>query len=161
MTFVSFPSTNNLSEGEQLALNAFRCMAIGCDESDLVAAFDARFGVAGRLALGALFLLVREMGAVGGRQFAVAAPGSCRLTADEAGALALLSAGQQRDECRLDAAIAALFAGRDWASARAAAVALGGLFKAAGLTLRVSSPEPFAPVRAPEPVQAVAIGAAR
>ncbi len=161
VTFVPSLSAQHLGEGALLALNALRCMAIGCDESEVVAAFDSRFGVAGRAALGALFLLVREIAAAGRRPIAVAAPGSCRLTADEAITLALLSAGQARDDCGIVGHVAALLAGRESVTARRAAVAVGGLFKAAGLTLEVPCIEALSPARPLTSLRAVEIGAAR
>lgn len=161
MTFVSILSAQQLDAGAQLALNALRCVAIGCDDSEVVAAFDLRFGIAGRAALGALFLLVREIKAAGRRPIAVAAPGSCRLTADEAITLALLSAGQTRDDCGIDGHVAALLAGRDSVTARRAALAVGGLFKAAGLTLEIPCVDGLSSARPPSTLRAVELGAAR
>jgi hypothetical protein len=136
-------------------------MAIGCDDAEIVAAFDARFGVAGRAAMGALFLLVREIGARSKRPICISAPGSCRVTADEVIALAVLSSGQARDRCRIDGHIAALLAGRESPTARAAAIAIGGLFKAAGLALEVTGAEAFALARPPSRLRHVGISPAR
>lgn len=135
MSFVSSPTAPQLGEGALLVLTAFRCMAAGCDQSEVAAAFESRLGVAGRAALGALLLLVREIGTIGGRKVLIAAPGSCRLTADELSTLALLAAAQSRDEPRVAAHIAWLLAGRDSETARAAVLAVGRLFAGAGLAL--------------------------
>lgn len=135
MTFLRSPTVHQLGEGAGLALDAFRLMAIGADAGALVAAFDARLGPPGRAALGAMHLLVREIGAAGGRRVMVACPGCCRLTGDELGLFGLLSAAQSRDDARIDAHLAWLLAGRKSDTARSAALAFGGLFKLARLMI--------------------------
>lgn len=147
MSFVRSPTAHQLGDGALLVLTAFRCMAAGCDQSEIASAFQSRLGVAGQAALGALSLLAWEIGTIGGRRVVIAAPGACRLTADEVGTLALLAAAQTRDDARIDAHIAWLLAGRDSETARAAALAVGGLFKGAGLTLENSCGEISPPAR--------------
>jgi hypothetical protein len=149
MAFVTHPSANQLGDGGFLALQAFRCLAAGCDEEEILGLFDARLGILGRAALGALLMLVREIGRAGGRGVVIGAPGSCRLTADEVSALGLLGAAQSNDQERISAHIAWLFAGRESETARAAARAISCLFKEAGLALEDSLVEVPAPRRAP------------
>jgi hypothetical protein len=146
MAFVITPTTNQLSEGAQFALNAFRCMAANTDPSDVIAAFDQRLGVTGRATLGAFHLLAREMGTAGVRRIAIAAPGSCRVTRDELGVLALLSAAQALDGTRTAAQVAWLLGGRRNETLAAAASAIGSAFKSAGLSVDSSGLE-NSPVR--------------
>lgn len=135
MTFVKSLTVHQLGEGAALALDAFRIMAAGSDPGAVVAAFDARFGFAGRAALGALQLLVREIGTAGGRRVTIACPGCCRMTGDELSVLALLAAAQRRDHQRLGAHLYWLLAGRDSETARVSALAAAGLFRGAGLSI--------------------------
>lgn len=141
MSFVRSPTTHQLGDGARLALSAFRCMAAGCDHSEVAAAFDGRLGVAGRAALGALLLLVREIGTAGARRVVIGAPGGCRLTADEVSVLALLAAAQRRDHTRIDAHARWLMAGRESATMRTAAMAVGGLFRGADLAIDLAADE--------------------
>lgn len=147
LSFVQSITVHSLGEAGSLALAAFRSMAAGADQGDLVQRFDGQFGYAGRAALGALHMLVREIGTVGARRVCIACPGCCRMTADEMSVLALLSAAQARDHALVAAHIAWLLAGRDSDTARSAALAIGGLFKSAGLTLENPGVEISAPVR--------------
>ncbi|MFN3960003.1 MAG: hypothetical protein ACK4NP_08830 [Parvularculaceae bacterium] len=138
-----------LGAGPALALDAFRLMATGSDECGLVARFDDEFGFAGRAALGAMHLLVREIGMRGCRRMTIACPGCCRLTDDEWRILALLGAAQARDVSRVDFHLSCLFAGRGSETARAAALALGGLFRAVGRELDGPALEIRSPTRPP------------
>lgn len=147
MTFVKSLTVHQLGEGAGFALDAFRIMAAGGDQSGIVAAFDARFGFPGRAALGAMHMLVREIGTAGGRRVTVACPGCCRMTGDELSLLALLSAAQLREHRRLDAHVSWLLAGRDSETARSAALAVGGLFKGAGLAIEGPPVDVSAPAR--------------
>jgi hypothetical protein len=124
-------------------------MAAGADQSAVVAAFDARLGFPGRAALGAMHMLVREIGTAGARRVSVACPGCCRMTADELSFLALLSAAQLRDHALADAHVTWLLAGRHSETARSAALAIGGMFKAAGLIIEGPPVELIATPRAP------------
>lgn len=135
MTFLSTPILHHLGEGAALVLDAFRMMAVGGETGAVVAAFDARLGPPGRLALGALHLFVHEIGAADGRRLKIACPGCCRLTGDELSVIGLLSAAQARDTARVDAHLVWLFAGRESDTARAAALAFGRLFRGAHLVI--------------------------
>jgi hypothetical protein len=149
MSFDALRTVPRLGAGSALALEAFRLMATGSDESALVARFDAEFGLAGRAALGAMHLLVREIGMRGCRRLTIACPGCCRLTDDEWRILALLGAAQARDVSRVDFHLSCLFDGRGGETARAAAMALGGLFRAAGRELDGPALEIPPPTRPP------------
>jgi hypothetical protein len=94
-------------------------------------------------------MLVREIGTAGARRVSVACPGCCRMTADELSVLALLSAAQARDHALADAHVTWLLAGRHSLTARSAALAVGGLFKAAGLIIEGPPVELSAASRAP------------
>jgi hypothetical protein len=135
MTFVRHLTLRQLGEGDALALHAFRAMAARCDQSAVLAAFDTRLGFPGRAALGALHILVRELGVTGGRRLTIACPGCCQVTADELSLIALLSAAQKRDHQRLDAHLGWLLAGRSSETARSAALAFAGLFQGAMLAI--------------------------
>ncbi len=135
MPFVGTCSVRDFGEGARLALDAFRVMAAGGDQSAIVEAFDARLGVLGRGALGALHILVREISAVGRRRVAVAFPGCPRMTADELSVLAMMSAAQRRDHPMVERHLVWILAGRDSETARSAATAIGGILSGAGLTI--------------------------
>ena len=135
MTLIRSFTLREFGEGSRLALDAFRMMAAGGDHSAIVEAFDARLGVLGRGALGALHILVREISAVGRRRVAVACPGCNCMTADELSVLALMSAAQRRDHPMVERHLVWILAGRDSESARSAATAIGGIFSGAGLTI--------------------------
>ncbi|MDZ7627430.1 MAG: hypothetical protein U5J99_03345 [Parvularculaceae bacterium] len=149
MSFIKSITVHALGEASGLALSAFRMMAAAADSSEIVDRFDAHFGVTGRAGLGAMHLLVREIGTAGARRLCVACPGCCRMTADELSVLALLSAAQARDHARVEAHLIWLLAGRTSETARSAALAIGGLFKSAGLTIENPGVEGSAPARAP------------
>lgn len=135
MSFDALGTVPRLGAGSALALDAFRLMATGSDESRLLARFDDEFGLAGRAALGAMQLLVREIAMRGCRRMRIACPGWRRPTDDERIILALLGAAQARDDPRVDFLLSWLFAGRAGETARAAAMALGRLFRDAGREL--------------------------
>ncbi|MFN0025057.1 MAG: hypothetical protein ACKVS5_14275 [Parvularculaceae bacterium] len=158
MTFIKTMNIHDLGVGPALALRAFRSMAAGCDHADLVRRFDEVFGFAGRAALGAMHMLVKEIGVAGGRRVAVACPGCCKLTADELSVLALLSAAQERNDPLIEAHAAWLMAGQPAATARAAAIAVSAVFKIAGLTLARPPVEISARPRAHKPVLRVTAG---
>lgn len=147
MTFVNLLTVHQLGAGAALALDAFRIMAAGGDPGAVVTAFDRQFGLAGRAALGALQLLVREIGSAGARRVSIACPGCCRMTSDELSVLAMLSAAQRGDHQRLAAHLAWLLAGPDSDTARVSALAVGGLFKGAGLAIEGPPVEVSSPAR--------------
>jgi len=149
MSFDALRPMPRLGAGSVLALDAFRLMATGSDDGGLVARFDAEFGFAGRAALGALHLLVREIGMRACRRLTIACPGCRRLTDDEWRILALLGAAQARDVSRVDFHLACFIAGRGGETARAAAMALGGLFRDAGRDLDGPALEIPSPTRPP------------
>ncbi len=158
MTFVKSIAVHQFGDASALVLAAFRVIAAGADYGDLVREFDARFDFAGRAELGALHMLVREIGTFGARRVSIACPGCCRLTGDELSVLALLKAAQARDHALVDAHIAWLLAGRDNQTARAAAMAIGGLFTGAGLIFDAPAVEVSAPRRAPGRAAMRAVG---
>ena len=138
MIFLNSPTVQQLGEGAELALHAFRLMAAGADASALVAAFDARLGPPGREALGAMHVLVHEIAAAGGRRLTIACPGCCRLTGDELSVLGLLAAAQGHDLDRMSPHVRCLLAGRASETAGRAALAFGGLLRDAGLPVEAA-----------------------
>ncbi len=158
MTFLRTFTVHHLDDGGRLALTAFRTMATGADASELMNLFNARLGFSGTAALGAMHLLVKEIGTVGARRVTIACPGCCHVTADELSLVALLAAGQARDHARLESHVAWLLAGRRSETARASALGVGGIFKAAGLTIDCPGVEVTAPLRPPGRAAVRAVG---
>ena len=153
MTFISSMRMPDIGSGAGYALWAFRASAIGHSNCPaLVKGYAEAFGDLGRLALGGVRLLAHELGTTGGRRVSIAAPGCCRVTADELSIVALLSGAQSNDDALCDAHLAWLLCGGDPSMARAAAASIGSVFLRAGFfisrpDINLAFPRAVKPVR--------------
>lgn len=136
MTFVRSMRLPDLGVGAGYALWGFRAAAVHHGDCPaLVEAFQQTFGEEGSEALFALHVLARILGRDGGRRIALAAPGCCRVTADELSIVAALAAAQEKAEARRDAHLSWLMGGRAEERARGAADLVAASFARASLKI--------------------------